>query len=530
MMLKRFRNLAAAVAAGVVGMASAAVAQDQPKRGGVLVFAISAEAPHYDCHGLDTFASIHLVGAYYSTLLKFDLKKYPGVTGDLAKSWAVSPDGLTYTFKLHNNVTFHDGSKLTSADVKATYERLRNPPTGVVSTRKATFEDIAGIETPDDETVIFKLNAANPAMLQHFASPWNCVYSAEKLKADPRFPITNVLGSGAFKLKGHVKGAYHEGVRNEKYFKPGLPYLDGIKGVFVFQSAAAVNALQGNQVQAEFRTISPADRDRLKQAMGDKMRIEESSWTLNILITFNTKKKPFDDARVRRALSMAIDRWTASTALSKTSVLKAVGGVIRPSAEYATPDAELAKLPGFSKDMAKARDEAKKLLKDAGVPDLKFALLNRSIAQPYTIAGVYMVDQWRQIGVTVDHKQQETAPYTSALASNNFDVAIDFSNLFMDEPTLGLSKYISSDRAPENRSGIIDRELDNLFDKQRRATDPKVRAELIRAFEKRTMEQAYSVPFLWWHRIVPTNAVVRGWNMSPSHLLGMDFSEVWLAQ
>ena len=122
------RGLAAAAFAGALGGAGVATAQDQPKRGGVLIYAISAEAPHYDCHGLDTFASIHLVGAYYSTLLKFDLKKYPNVAGDLAKSWAVSPNGLTYTFKLHSNVTFHDGSKLSSADIKATYDRLRNPP------------------------------------------------------------------------------------------------------------------------------------------------------------------------------------------------------------------------------------------------------------------------------------------------------------------------------------------------------------------------------------------------------------------
>ena len=120
-----------------------------PKRGGTLQFAISAETPHYDCHGSDTYATLHFSAPFYSTLLRFNLAKFPEVEGDLAQSWTVAPDLMTYTFKLHPGVKFHDGTTLTSADVKATYDRLRNPPAGVVSTRQATFGDIGTIETPD---------------------------------------------------------------------------------------------------------------------------------------------------------------------------------------------------------------------------------------------------------------------------------------------------------------------------------------------------------------------------------------------
>jgi peptide/nickel transport system substrate-binding protein len=519
-------GIAAALALGLTGAGNA----QTPKKGGTLSFAITAETPHYDCHGSDTFATLHFASPFYSTLLAFDLPKYPAVKGDLAESWTVSKDQLTYTFKLHRNVFFHDGKQLTSADVKATYERLRNPAQGVVSTRKATFEDIASIETPDANTVVFKMKTTNPSMIETFASPWNCIYQAEKITADPRYPLANILGTGPFKFGEHVKGSHVTGVRFDKYFRPGLPYLDGFKGTFFSQSAAMLNALQGGQVLGEFRTVSSADRDRLVQAMGDKIRIEESSWTLHLTVTFNTTKKPFDDVRVRRALTMAIDRWGGSQGLARTSALRHVGGLIRPGSPYAIDPKELEKFPGYQRDMTKARADAKKLLAEAGVPNLSFVLHNRTIAQPYTPAGVFLVDQWRQIGVAVENKQLETSPYLAGLANRQYDVAIDFSNLFMDEPSLGLAKYVSSSRAPEQRSGYNDPELDKLYDLQAHEGDMKKRIGYIRQFEKRVLESAFQVPLLWWHRIVATHKTLVGWEMSPSHNLGQNLERVWLNQ
>ena len=171
-----------------------------------------------------------------------------------------------------------------------------------------------------------------------------------------------------------------------------------------------------------------------------------------------------------------------------------------------------------------------KLLADAGVPNLTFVLHNRNLAQPYTPAGVFLVDQWRQIGVNVEHKQLETSPYLAGMSSGQFDVAIDFSNLFMDEPSLGLAKFVSFNRAPENRSRSMDPELDSLFDQQVRELDMQKRIGLIKRFEERLFTQSYQAPILWWHRIVASHKTVMGWKMSPSHNLGQDLAEVWLNQ
>ncbi len=298
--MKRIINFVGAVAAFTF-IAVTADAQ-APKKGGMLEFAISAETPTHDCHGSDTYACLHFAALFYSTLLKFNLDKYPDVMGDIAQSWTVAPDLKSYTFKLNPAVKFSDGSPPTSADVKATYERLRNPAQGVVSTRKATFGDIDSIDTPDATTVVFKMKEVTAVMLEHFASPWNFIYSAKVLAEDANAPKTKVMGSGPFVFGEHVKGSHVTGKRNANYFRAGLPYLDEWKGVFMLQPAAMLNASQGGQVLAEFRGVSPAERDRLTQALGDKIRIEESSWTLNLLMVFNTTKKAVRSTCVRRAL------------------------------------------------------------------------------------------------------------------------------------------------------------------------------------------------------------------------------------
>src|SRR3974377_853808 len=134
--------------AAALAFASAVATAEEPKRGGTLNFAVLAEPPNYDCHGSTTFALIHPIAPHYSLLVKFDGENYPKVVPDLARSWTVAPDGMTLTFKLKSGVKFHDGSPLTAEDVKASYERIINPPPGVVSIRRSYYADLA-VEAPD---------------------------------------------------------------------------------------------------------------------------------------------------------------------------------------------------------------------------------------------------------------------------------------------------------------------------------------------------------------------------------------------
>jgi peptide/nickel transport system substrate-binding protein len=518
-----------AFAALLVATGPTASADQAPKHGGTLEFAVDAEPPNYDCHANVSFAMLHPIAPHYSTLLKFDTTNYPQVEGDLAASWTVSPDKLTYTFKLHPNVLFHDGSRLTSEDVKASYERIVRPPPGVTSVRRVNYSAIGAIDTPDPQTVIFHLKWPEAAMLQNFASEWNCIYSAAKLKEDPLFPVKNVLGSGPFTFVEHVKGDHWAGRKFDRYFRPGRPYLDGYRADFVTGSKM-IQSFKDGRIMAEFRFITPNERDDLVESLGDKLTIYESPTLLNLLVVFNTKHPPYDDARVRRALSLAIDRWEGAEVLSRGTVLKFVGGLLRPGFGMATPEAELAKIPGYWRDIAASRAEAKRLLAEAGVPGLTVKLTNRNLPMPWIPGGDYVAEAWRAIGLTVDQQKLELKDWTKALEDGTFDAAIDFIGDYFDDPTLQLTKYVSRDLSPANYSSSTDRYLDALYIGQAVTADQRERARIVREFERRALTEAYTVPILWYNRIVPTTANVKGWNMTPSQYIGQDLAEVWLNQ
>ena len=530
--VKMLHRAAILGAVAALAFATASPAADNsappvPKRGGTLAFAVESEPANYDCHANVSFAFLHPIAPHYSTLLKFDPNAYPAVIGDLADSWTVSPDKRTYTFKLRPNVLFHDGTTLTSADIKASYERIVHPPEGVFSARQATYAAIAAIDTPDARTVVFHLSWPEAAMLANFASPWNCIYSAAKLKEDPLFPKTHVLGTGPFTFVEHVKGDHWSGKRFDKYFIKDHPYLDGYQARFL-AGAKVVDAMEKGDILAQFRSFTPAERDRLQASLGDRIEVSESPWLINLLLVFNTKRPPFDDERVRRALSLAIDRWDAAESLANTTYMKFVGGVMRPGFAMATPEAELATLPGFSHDIAGSRIEAKRLLAEAGVKNLKIAIVNRDVPIPYGPGADYVTAAWKEIGVSVSEKRLNTKEWEAALKAGEFDAAFDFAGDYFDDPTLQLAKYISRDLSPVNYSSATDRLLDALFVGQAVTSDPRRRAQIVRDFEKRALTSANAVPILWWNRIIANATQVKGWSITPSHYLNQDLAGVWL--
>jgi peptide/nickel transport system substrate-binding protein len=518
----------------IVLLAIPAWAQEKPRHGGELVFPVPSEPPSYDGHREETFGLIHPFAPFYNTLLRVDPTDPSGTkpVASLAESWTTAKDGLTYTFKLHRSVKFHDGSEMTSKDVKASYDKLIFPPAGVGSSRKGQYAVVEAVEAPDPYTVRFRLKWPSGSFLTALASPWNFIYKADLLAKDIHWYEKNIMGTGPFIFVEHVKGSHVVGKKNPNYWDKGKPYLDGFRALFVRDTAAQVALIRGERAHIQFRGFAPKDRENLKAALGDKITVQESPWDCILMVGINHKKKPFDDARVRRALTLALDRYEGSKALSQIAIVKAVAGVQVPGTPFATPPDELAKLAGYRKDINASRAEAKKLLREAGVPDgFSFTFTNRGIPMPYEPLAVWLIDQWRQIGLNVKHEVIESAAYFPKIRKGDSEVHMDFQCGYIVEPDLDMYKFLSVEKNPANYGNYTDPVLDELYEKQSRSQDPEERKKFIRAFEKRLLdEEAHYLMTLQWHRIIPHSSKVKGWQITPSHYLNNTLDTVWLTE
>src|SRR5438309_8347721 len=420
-------------------LAAPAGAQEKPRYGGELVFAVPSEPPSYDAHREETFGVIHPMAPHYNTLLRPDPndKTASRIVGDLAESWTISKDGRVYTLRLRRGVKFHDGSEMTSRDVKASYDKIIFLSAGIASDRKGEYVDVEVVQAPDPYTVVFRLKWPSGSFLMSLASPWNWIYKADILAKDMRWYETHVMGTGPFVFVEHVKGSHWVGKKNPNYLDKGKPYLDGFRATFMSSSAAQVAAIRGERAQIQFRGFSPPERDQLVSALGNKITVQESPWDCLNFVSMHHEKKPFDDKRVRRALSLALDRYEASQKLSKITLVKDVGGIQVPGTPYATPPAELEKLAGYGRDINANRAEAKRLLREAGVPDgFSFTFKNRGISHPYEPLGIWLISQWKQIGLNVRQEIIEASAYHPMLKRGDFEVAMDFQCGFIVEPDL----------------------------------------------------------------------------------------------
>jgi peptide/nickel transport system substrate-binding protein len=519
-----------------------AAGQERPRSGGELIAILpAADPPSYDAHREDTFAVLHPAAPHYSTLLRIDPMDPSGtkIVGDLAESWSISADGRAYTVTLRRGVRFHDGSEMTARDVKATYDKIMTPPPGVTSPRKGEFVGVQAVDTPDPHTVVFRLTWPHASFLASLASPWNWIYRADLLARDVHWYEKNIMGTGPFVFVEHVKGSHWLGRRNPAYWDKGKPYLDGYRMLIVRDSGAQVAAIRGERAHIQFRGFSPAERDTLVQALGPRITVQESSWNCHAVLAFNHEKPPFNDRRFRRALTLAIDRYDGSRNLARITAVRDVAGLHVPGSPYATPPDELEKLAGYGKDINASRAEARRLLKDAGIGDgFSFTLLGTGVRHPFETLAVWLIEQWRTIGLAVTQEVPERARYYEMQRHGNYQVTFDPKCGYVIDPDLDLYKFQSGPTAADpsaishaNYARYKDPVLDELFVKQSRARTPEERLRHLRHFERRLLdEEAHYAMTLQWHRIVPHAARVRGWTATPSHYLNHQLDTVWLAE
>jgi peptide/nickel transport system substrate-binding protein len=496
------------------------------KRGGTLTTGIKAGIPHYDMQATTSYGIHHRTAQHYSTLLTFDWANYPKLAGDIAESWTVAPDHLTFTFKIREGIKFHDGTPLTAKDVAASYERLRNPKEGVISPRKALFASIKSIEVPDDHTIVFKMAYPDSFALYNFASPYNVIYAVKDMEKEGNWHAKNINGTGPYRFVEHVEGEKWVGKRYEDYhFKDNY-----IENTIAYRIKDITTPLVGGQIMGEFRSVSPPERANIEKQMGENVEFHEAPLMTQWGVTLNSKFKPFQDKRVRQALNLCIDRHKGLENLSKITFTGRRSSPILFGTKFAPSDAELDKMIGFSPDIKASRAKAKQLLKEAGHEGLTFKYVNRGVAHPYDHMGIFLISQWKACGLNPSMETAPTAKYVVMRRTGNFEATVDWQASFFADPTIMLQKYLSASRNPQNYAGYENPEFDKLYDAQAREVDEAKRKEIVMKMLHIFNDDSWFLPVAFAHRVVPLLAKVKGYHIIPTHNANNDYRGLWIEE
>jgi peptide/nickel transport system substrate-binding protein len=462
----------------------------QPKHGGVLNATLSEPPPSFSIHEEATVASVWPMMPCYNNLVLFDpLKKQESVNtiiGELAEKWAWQDGGKSLVFHLRKGVKWHDGQPFTSKDVKHTFDVVREAPeTPVklrVNPRKLWYENVVFIETPTPDTVIFRLKRPQPSLLLMLASGYSPVYPAHVPPAELR---TKCMGTGPFKLKEYRAGEYVDLVKNPDYMIKGRPYLDGLRYVIIRERGTRYSAIQaGRQDIAYPLEIAKTVAESVRQAVPGMVLVEASTNVGdNILVNF--RRRLFQDARVRRAISLAVDRKGYVQAGRQGAAMP--GGVMlpRPYGVWGLPEKEQAKMPGFG-DPARNKAEAKGILSEAGYgpgKPLKLTVSTRAISYYVDIAS-FVIDQLRQVGIEATLEQVETGIWHAKLTRREYDVAVNNTGIGPDDPDANLFENFKCG-SPRNYSEYCNPEVDRLIEEQSQTLDPAKRLKLVHDLDTR---------------------------------------------
>jgi peptide/nickel transport system substrate-binding protein len=509
----------------VAGPPAAEAATEQPRYGGVLTQDIFADAPHFDLHQSETIAALLPLAPCYNRLVQYDPFDPTTIVPDLAERWQISEDGKLYTFQLRRGVKFHHGKPFRAEDVKASWDRIINPPKGVFSVRKQTFDAVSGIETPDEHTVRFVLKRPMASLLANLGQGWNVIFPKDILDAKGDMK-KDVVGTGPFKIKQYLRGVSLEVVKNPEYHVKGRPYLDGVKTFVIPDLNTAVNAYVAGQVLLhEATTESQAEQAR--QGMGARGVIARLTQMSLLTVEMNATRKPWGDPRVRQAASMAIDRKAAIQVM--TDGAGEVSGMMPPSGPWALPAVELRKLPGYALDKDAERAQARKLLAEAGFPNgFKAPMIVRR-GQQFESAAILMKDQLGKIGIDVNIEIHETAAFYDRTRKRDFEIYGGSYSTAVDDPDAIFGQnYLCN--AGRNYSGMCVEEVDRLFLQQSQIRDMQARLPVVHQLQRVALQNVMKAVLgfrVTWYLYA---GIVRNYRPHGSRYLTEGREQVWLAQ
>lgn len=493
------------LAVALVSACGTSVAEEQ-----TLVYARAGDSVGLDPAREADSESVLVLSEIVEQLVQFK-PETTDIEPGLAESWTISPDGLTYTFALRKGVRFHDGTPFNAEAVALNYERQRNPEHPYYQYGPYKYWGfvnlsaiVASIEATDEYTVTFTLRKPNAPFLATLGMPPLGIISPAELQKYPTSGSIAPVGTGPFKFVSWVKGDAITLERNEDYWGEKAK-LDRVIFKVIPEPTARAFALEKGEIDI-FRGLSPEDMERV-QNNPDIFLYEAAGSNISYL-ALNTQKKPFDDVRVRRAVSHA---------LNKQEIVAAVYGDAAVPADAPIPPV----LWSYNKDIVQYEynpEKAKALLAEAGYPDgFAFTLWPNYRAGGARAAEIVQA-QLAAVGITASIEQLDAAALLDGTGNGRHQAAFSGWSGGNGDPDNFLATLLSAHTASPPASNIAfwkNEEFTKLTDRAAAITNREERAALYRKAQEIFADQAPWVTIAYAKRIVPMRRYVKGFRGTP---------------
>ncbi len=516
-----------AAAALVLATVDGASAQ---KRGGVLKIQHMDTPPSASIHEEATVSVAVAFMAIYNNLVMYDQHKprnsFETIVPELAKSWSWSEDGRQLTFKLQDNVKWHDGKPFTAKDVVCTMDLLtgtakdklrRNP-------RQAWYGNVEKTTANGDFEATIHLKEPQPSMLALLASGYSPMYPCHVSINDMR---RRAIGTGPFKLAELRMNEGIKLVRNPDYWKPGRPYLDGIEYTIIQDRSTRMLSFIAGTFDMTFPTdvSPPLLKDVKRDAPHAQCTMRQTAVSSNLIV--NRDLPPFDDARIRKAMALTLDRQSFVDILSDGQ--GRVGGSMLPPPEgvWGLPADQVKALYG---DVEKNREQGRELMKQAGYSAdkrLKVKVSTRNIAT-FRDPAVILIDQLRHVFIDGELEIIDTAVYYNRMFKKEYAVALNLTGSAIDDPDQHFFENYACGSL-RNYNNYCDKEMTKLFEAQSRERDFQKRLRMVWDIERRLHEDV-ARPIIahgpaagcWQPHVkgltIQVNSIYNGWR----------FEDLWL--
>jgi peptide/nickel transport system substrate-binding protein len=503
------------------------------KAGGILRIPFVTSPASMSIHEESTIAALGPMMGVFNNLIMFDQhvpqNSLSAIVPDLAESWTYNEDGKSLTFKLRQGVKWHDGKPFTAKDVKCTWELIAGTTADKlrVNPRKSWYRNLEAVSVDNDYQVTFNLKRPQPSFIALLASGWSPIYPCHVPARDMRL---KPIGTGPFKFVEFKPNESIRVTKNTEYWKKDRPYLDGIEYTFIPNPSTAILAFAaGNFDRFAQGILSLPLMKELKNHAPNAV-CEVVSWNIPRQMLVNRDKPPFDNAELRRAMALSLDRKAFIDIISDGE--GSVGGAMMPppAGTWGMPPEVLQTLPGYGADVQKNRAEARQIMQKLGYgPDkrLPVTVTTRNVSA-YRDPSVLLIDQLKEIYMDGTLNAIDTTQWYPTVMRKDYAVGLTVSENGLDDPDQQFYENFVCG-AERNYTGYCSKEVDELVERQSMEADNDKRKRLVWEIEKKLAEDGarpaifYPVSAACWQpyfkgHTMMVNGNYNGWRLEDAWL------------